>query len=281
MLARHELLNPYTANLPASLPLPCLMAHPEYLTRRNLFLLALSLPLPMLLFYKTIWMTLSTLMQQHELQLWRERWHSSTCSGPPTRLSTKLMLLRYNLYTCDCDEVPADYNILQKIRKWFYNRIDPPRRQYTKFTRRWAARSVFHQLNRDEIIELAKETSGLIPGHPQFLGALQNATTALWNALAPDDRDDYCKAAKEWSDDTPPKHIQSRYVIGHCMVTADSNPIKHVEWHSPCANGLSKTFKSSCTRYAVSRPLSFLPIKTRTTNWPLACESSNVLLYYD
>ncbi|KAN0126221.1 hypothetical protein V8E53_015266 [Lactarius tabidus] len=65
-------------------------------------------------------------------------------------------------------------------------------------------------LNCDEIIELAKETSGLIPGHLQFLGALQNATTTLWNALAPDDRDDYCKAAKEWSDDTPPKHIQAR-----------------------------------------------------------------------
>ncbi|KAN0129861.1 hypothetical protein V8E53_012333 [Lactarius tabidus] len=104
----------------------------------------------------------------------------------------------------------------KKIRKWFYNRIDPPRCQYTKFTRRWATRSIFHQLNRDEIIELAKETSGLIPGHPQFLGALQNATTALWNALAPDDRDDYCKAAKEWSDDMPPKHIQSRMAQSMC-----------------------------------------------------------------
>jgi hypothetical protein len=70
--------------------------------------------------------------------------------------------------------------------------------------------SIFHQLNCDEIIDLAKEVSGLVLGHPQFLGALQNATTTLWKALASEDRDDYSKAAKEWSDDTPPKHIQSR-----------------------------------------------------------------------
>ena len=49
-----------------------------------------------------------------------------------------------------------------------------------------------------------------MPGHPKFLGALQNATTTLWKALPPGDRDDYTKAAKEWSENTPPKHIQSR-----------------------------------------------------------------------
>jgi hypothetical protein len=98
----------------------------------------------------------------------------------------------------------------QKIRKWFYNRIESPRRHYTKFTRRWAARSVFYQLHRDEIMERTKDVSGLEAGHPKYLGALQDATTFLWKDLSTKDREEYVKAAKEWSTKTPPKDIQSR-----------------------------------------------------------------------
>jgi hypothetical protein len=55
--------------------------------------------------------------------------------------------------------------------------------------------------------------SGHMLGDPAFLGCLQDATTYLWKALAPEDREDYASAAKEWSEDVPPKHIQSRYAI--------------------------------------------------------------------
>lgn len=60
-------------------------------------------------------------------------------------------------------------------------------------------------------MEHAKETSGIAPGDTAFLGALQDATTTLWKELSPEDQEDYVEAAREWSEKTPPKHIQSRY----------------------------------------------------------------------
>ncbi|KAF8261854.1 hypothetical protein EI94DRAFT_1809664 [Lactarius quietus] len=95
-------------------------------------------------------------------------------------------------------------------KKWFYNHYNCPQRQYTKFTCKWSSRSVFYQLNRDEVLELARETSGMDPGAPGFLGALQDATTVLWNTLDADDQEDSAQAAKEWSQDAPPAHVQSR-----------------------------------------------------------------------
>jgi hypothetical protein len=65
-------------------------------------------------------------------------------------------------------------------------------------------------MNRDEVLELAKDVSGKKPGDPAFLGALQDATTTLWNELSTEDQEDYEKAAGEWSKNAPPKHIQSR-----------------------------------------------------------------------
>ncbi|KAN0140679.1 hypothetical protein V8E53_001506 [Lactarius tabidus] len=97
-----------------------------------------------------------------------------------------------------------------KIQKWFYNHYSHPRREYIKFTRRWSARNAFYRLNRDEVSDLAKTQSGLMPGHPQFLGALQNATTTLWNDLDDELQEEYMQAAKDWSTEAPPKHIQSR-----------------------------------------------------------------------
>ncbi|KAF8263807.1 hypothetical protein EI94DRAFT_1703734 [Lactarius quietus] len=47
-------------------------------------------------------------------------------------------------------------------------------------------------------------------GAPGFLGALQDATTVLWNTLDADDQEDYAQAAKEWSQDASPAHVQSR-----------------------------------------------------------------------
>ena len=72
------------------------------------------------------------------------------------------------------------------------------RSEYIKFTRKWSARNAFHQLNRDEVVELMKEQSGLNPGHPRFLGALQNVATTLWNDLDDNVKADYVQAAKEW-----------------------------------------------------------------------------------
>ncbi|KAH9017597.1 hypothetical protein EDB84DRAFT_1276507, partial [Lactarius hengduanensis] len=98
-----------------------------------------------------------------------------------------------------------------KIQKWFYNHYARPRRQYIKFTRKWSARNAFYHLNRDEVLKHAKETFGIKPGDPAFLGALQDATTTLWTELSPEVQEDYVKAAKEWSEETPPKDVQSRY----------------------------------------------------------------------
>lgn len=105
---------------------------------------------------------------------------------------------------------PTPHFIIQKIKKWFWNRYTRPRRQYTKFTRKWSSRNAFYHLNRDEVLTLAKDVSGAEPGDPGFLGALQDATTTLWNALDPLSQNDYVEAAKEWSEVSPPKHIQSR-----------------------------------------------------------------------
>ena len=58
-----------------------------------------------------------------------------------------------------------------------------------------------------------KEVSGNEPGHPGFLGALQDATTSLWDALSSEVQDDYVQATKEWSADSLPWHIQSRYAM--------------------------------------------------------------------
>jgi hypothetical protein len=101
----------------------------------------------------------------------------------------------------------------KKIRKWFYNHYPRPKRQYTKFTRKWSARSAFYQLNREEVLEHARKESGVEPGHPEFLGALQNATTTLWEALCSRDQGDYIRAAQEWSEESPPPDVQSRCTV--------------------------------------------------------------------
>ncbi|KAI9429894.1 hypothetical protein H4582DRAFT_2064504 [Lactarius indigo] len=102
------------------------------------------------------------------------------------------------------------YGEQSKIHKWFYNHYVRPKRQYIKFTRKWSARNAFYHLNRDEVLRLAKETSGTEPGSPAFIGALQDATTALWNELSIEDQEEYQESAREWSEKTPPKNIQSR-----------------------------------------------------------------------
>ena len=65
-------------------------------------------------------------------------------------------------------------------------------------------------MNWEEVSERAKQDSQLKPGHPKFLGALQRATTTLWTAVHPSDKEDYVQAAKEWSDQSPPSDVQSR-----------------------------------------------------------------------
>jgi hypothetical protein len=59
--------------------------------------------------------------------------------------------------------------------------------------------------------------TGLKAGDPEFWGALQNATTVLWNGLCTEDTDDYTQAAIEWSMESLPPHIQLRYVMLHIV----------------------------------------------------------------
>ncbi|KAF8263643.1 hypothetical protein EI94DRAFT_1703852 [Lactarius quietus] len=132
-------------------------------------------------------------------------------NGSPSACANIIEKLIPELYQLRPPNTPFDKKDAgKKIQKWFYNHYIRPQCQYTKFTHKWSSRSVFYQLNRDEVLELARETSGMDPGAPGFLGALQDATTVLWNTLDADDQEDYAQAAKEWSQDAPPTHIQSR-----------------------------------------------------------------------
>ncbi|KAH9047244.1 hypothetical protein EDB84DRAFT_1435042 [Lactarius hengduanensis] len=97
----------------------------------------------------------------------------------------------------------------KKVQKWFYNHYVCPKRQYIK--------NVYYHLHRDAVLELAKESSGKQLGDPAFLGALQDATTALWNEVSPEDQVDYVDSAREWSEKTPPKYIQSRMASSMCQ----------------------------------------------------------------
>ncbi|KAH9040940.1 hypothetical protein EDB85DRAFT_1886610 [Lactarius pseudohatsudake] len=122
-----------------------------------------------------------------------------------TRIIEKAMAKLYHLHLVNTPFDKKDAN-----KKWFYNHYARPRCQYIKFTRKWSARNAFYHLNRDEVLKHAKETFGIEPGDPAFLGALQDATTTLWTKLSPEVQEDYVKAAKEWSEETPPKDVQLR-----------------------------------------------------------------------
>ncbi|KAH9020694.1 hypothetical protein EDB85DRAFT_1896072 [Lactarius pseudohatsudake] len=140
----------------------------------------------------------------------REYLEEFQCADTPlrTRIIEKAMAQLYRLRPSG---TPFDKKVAtKKIQKWFYNHYVRPRRQYIKFTRKWSARNAYYHLHRDEVLERAKEDSGKEPGDRAFLGALQDATTALWNAVSPEDQEEYVDAANEWSENTPPKHIQSR-----------------------------------------------------------------------
>ncbi|KAF8271564.1 hypothetical protein EI94DRAFT_1698108 [Lactarius quietus] len=82
----------------------------------------------------------------------------------------------------------------KKIQRWFYNHYVHPQCQCTKFTCKWSSQGAFYQLNRDEVLELARENLGGTQGLQPF-----------WT-LTPDDQDDYVQAAEEWSQDAPPSH---------------------------------------------------------------------------
>ena len=107
----------------------------------------------------------------------------------------------------------------QKIQKWFYNHYSAPHLRTTKFIRRWSARNVFYHNKRADIMELAQELSGCAPGSQEFLGSLQPATTHLWNELSTEEQESYAETARDWSENAPPNHIQSRQVIHHFPCT--------------------------------------------------------------
>ncbi|KAH9038255.1 hypothetical protein EDB85DRAFT_1888104 [Lactarius pseudohatsudake] len=148
--------------------------------------------------------------QAKESNILREYLEEFQCADTPlrTRIIEKAMAQLYRLRPSG---TPFDKKVAtKKIQKWFYNHYVRPRRQYIKFTQKWSARNAYYHLHHDEVLERAKEDSGKEPGDRAFLGALQDATTALWNAVSPEDQEEYVDAANEWSENTPPKHIQSR-----------------------------------------------------------------------
>ncbi|KAF8257633.1 hypothetical protein EI94DRAFT_1708787 [Lactarius quietus] len=127
-------------------------------------------------------------------------------------------------------------NIIEKLIPELYQ-LRPPNTPFDKkdagkFTHKWSSHSVFYQLNRDEVLELARETSGMDPGAPGFLGALQDATTVLWNALDADDQEDYAQAAKEWSQDAPPPMFNPGW---HHLAQADCPGLPKATVQNMCA----------------------------------------------
>ncbi|KAF8263366.1 hypothetical protein EI94DRAFT_1704048 [Lactarius quietus] len=137
-------------------------------------------------------------------------------NGSPSARANIIEKLIPELYQLQPSNTPFDKKDAgKKIQKWFYNHYLCLQCQYTKFTHKWSSCSAFYQLNRDEVLELAWETSGMDPGAPGFLGALQDATTMLWNTLDTDDQQDYAQAARS----------------GHRMLHP---PMFNPGWHHPC-----------------------------------------------
>ena len=102
---------------------------------------------------------------------------------------------------------------LQKIRKWFYNNYETPKKQYVKFTRKWAARSAYFQQNREDVLERATEVSGISAGQPGYLGSIQRELTRQWENISLEERQKYQDLADEWSSGQAPDAVKRRLVI--------------------------------------------------------------------
>ncbi|KAF8269100.1 hypothetical protein EI94DRAFT_1799598 [Lactarius quietus] len=137
-------------------------------------------------------------------------------TGARNTLLERVMGELYNLRPSD---TPFDKkDIKQKLRRWFYNHSDAPHRQTIRFIWKWSARNVFYHAKKDDIMTLAQDISGGAPGSQAFLGALQDATTQFWNELSVEEIEMYEETAREWSENGPPDHIQSRQVIPHYFI---------------------------------------------------------------
>jgi hypothetical protein len=171
---------------------------------------------------------LSWLTHRQEATFWRRPWGNCIGSGLLTLYLTRKRLSRHvstYMYWL-ADRVPS-----QKIQRWFYNHSPAPHRRTSKFIRRWSARNVFYHDKRPEIMGLAEKMSGSTPGTQEFLGSLQSATTRLWNELSVPEREHYAAMARDWSENSPPSHIQSRQLKSHYSMYHTTN--------STSQNGLS------------------------------------------
>ena len=213
-------------------------------------------------------------MQPFTLISYRRSWQSYTNSTLPTHYLISWMQQRYFPLSW---HVRWLCNVPQKIQKWFYNHYVWPKHQYTMFTHKWSSQSAFYQLNRDEVLQLARETSGLDLGASGFWGALQDATTVLWNALPADDQADYTQAAKEWSEDTPPSHVQSRWATNSS--TWQYTPLWYLSigWHPPWERGSFRTFSNICLRLVVFAPSFSQPTNQKTMISILDCKANPIL----
>ena len=108
--------------------------------------------------------------------------------------------------------MPFHTYVYQKLRQWFYNHYDAPHHWTIRFIWKWSARNVFYNAKKEVIMAHAQDISGGAPGSQAFLGALQDATTHFWNDLSTDDVEMYEDMVRDWSENAPPHHIQSRQV---------------------------------------------------------------------
>lgn len=63
-----------------------------------------------------------------------------------------------------------------------------------------------------DVTALAQDWSGGAPGSQEFMGALQKATTSLWNEVSPEEKERYAEMAKDWTRNGPPRFIQAKSV---------------------------------------------------------------------
>jgi hypothetical protein len=74
-------------------------------------------------------------------------------------------------------------------------------------------------------MQRAEQVSGAVPGTQAFLGALQASTTYFWKELSEEEVEEYEVKAREWSENVPPHHIQSRQAYPHFCAHRNIHPI--------------------------------------------------------
>jgi hypothetical protein len=77
--------------------------------------------------------------------------------------------------------------------------------------------------------------SGLSPGQPGYLGALQREITTEWNKVSSEEKEKFQVLANEWSSGQAPDDVKRRQVIpSYSIIGTCAYPSTHRMAHSMC-----------------------------------------------